>query len=441
MSSIKTFLKNYLTTARCVITHPYRFYQEMPVSGGLKEPLLFAVLTIFIVSLLYIPLLFVSFTRILPLGPDAVFTLIIMGAMFLYTFFTMVISLPINSILYHIMLKIFGAKETLEATFRVFCYYIAISLVVFPVETAIVMTLYFAELTGVAGIIFQIMAIVLILAMMIPVIYSFYVLFVGFSEVHQMSIKRVILALLIIPAVLVMVIMALMLGLIFFTEQSGSFGTPPTYGSDYNTYNTYNNYINYDQYQPDIESPQPVLTAHYQPPPIVDGYYTPEDRWDEAQPVNFTSGDTQCTIAAKHDGIMLYILLMWEGEPEWTESIRISFEQDGNSHDHDRYFGLVDEKYNGSSVYRPSGFYDAHNDEGVMESEEGSVRGNYDSGMWVQEWVVPLNSGDPGDIYVNEFPTTLGFAVQSWEFSGPHWPSFNVRRYDLRYWGDLEIRE
>jgi hypothetical protein len=32
MSTTKTFLKNYLPTARSIITQPRRFYQDMPVS-------------------------------------------------------------------------------------------------------------------------------------------------------------------------------------------------------------------------------------------------------------------------------------------------------------------------------------------------------------------------------------------------------------------------
>ncbi|MCG7848870.1 MAG: hypothetical protein MIO93_06785 [ANME-2 cluster archaeon] len=52
MSLTKSFLKNYLTTARSVITHPRKFYQDMPVSGSLKEPLNFAFMTILMVSIL-----------------------------------------------------------------------------------------------------------------------------------------------------------------------------------------------------------------------------------------------------------------------------------------------------------------------------------------------------------------------------------------------------
>jgi len=74
---------------------------------------------------------------------------------------------------------------------------------------------------------------------MVPVPYSFYVLFVGFSEVHHISMKRVVLALVGIPTALFL-----------------------------------------------------LRAAPYKTSPLVDGYYTPEDGWGETQPVKFTSGGT-----------------------------------------------------------------------------------------------------------------------------------------------------
>ena len=218
MSSTKSFLKNYLPTARSVITQPRRFFQDMPVSGGFKEPMGFAVLTIFIISLLYAPIMLISWAPLLSLDSNVVFTLIIIAAMFLYTLFVMLISIPVNAIVYHIQLKIFGAKGSLEATLRVFCYYLAISLVVLPVVVVIVIIFYIAEVIGAEGILFQVLALVLMLAMMIPIIYSFYVLFVGFSEVHQISMIRVILAVIVIPTALFLLLGAFVVGLIFITE-------------------------------------------------------------------------------------------------------------------------------------------------------------------------------------------------------------------------------
>ncbi|MCK4929244.1 MAG: YIP1 family protein, partial [Methanosarcinales archaeon] len=280
MSPTKSFLKNYLPTARSVITHPRQFFRDMPTSGPLKEPLVFAVLTIFIVSLLYIPIDLISWAPLLPLGSDMVLSLIIMGALFLYTLFIMLISIPINSILYHILLKIFGAKGSLEATLRVFCYYLAISLVVLPVAAAIVIIFYLAEVTGAHGILFQILAVVLLLAMTIPVFYSFYVLFVGFSEVHQISMKRVILALLILPIVLFLILAIIVVGLVFIANYSTSMGSMPPPG-DYP-------YTGYGQ--PYTSPVIPNITAAYGTHPVVDGRYNfDEDKWYETQDINFTT--------------------------------------------------------------------------------------------------------------------------------------------------------
>ncbi len=218
MSPAKTFLKNYLPTARKVITQPRRFYQDMPVSGGFMEPLGFAVLSIFIISLLQTPIMLISWAPVLSLETDVVFTLIIMAAMFLYTLFSMLISLPVNAIIYHILLKILGAKGSLEATLRVFCYYLAIAFVVLPVVFIIALFIYLVEAAGLEGTGFDLLFIVILVSIMAPVLYSFYVLFVGFSEVHHISMKRVVLALVGIPTALFLLLMALMLGLIYITE-------------------------------------------------------------------------------------------------------------------------------------------------------------------------------------------------------------------------------
>ena len=434
MSATKTFLKNYLPTARSVITHPRQFYQDMPTSGTLTEPMAFAVLTIFIVSLLYAAVLMVTWAPLLPLDSDLVFTIIVIAAVFLYFLFTMLISLPINAILYHILLIVCGAKGSIEATLRVFCYYLAISYVVLPMTLIYVLFFYLAETIGLQNVGIEILSVVIVVSVLAFALYSFYVLFVGFVEVHQISMKRVVLAVVGIPTALFLILMALMLGMIYVTEQSGSFGTPPPYGSDYNSYNTYN------QLQTDSTSLHYNLTAPYQTPPIIDGYYTPEDGWDEAQPVEFTSWGAQNTMAAKHDSRNLYILLKWEGGPQWENSMDIRLEQDGTTHDHDLSTGRDDNKYNGAEVYGPSNLADAHYAGGAAEEHNGMVAGNYSDGMWVQEWVIPLDYDDPGDIYVTQMPVTLGFAVIDW---GPGvatgvWPP-GADPYEPGTWGDLEI--
>lgn len=433
MSSTTTFLKNYIPTARSIITQPRKFYQNMPISGDFAEPLAFAILTTLIISLIYAPIILISLLGYLPQGSDLIFFFLGLAVLFLYNLISMLISIPINAIIYHALLLIFGAKGSLKATLQVFCYYLATSLVVLPVMSIILLIFYLAIGTGMEGIGFDLLPVAIIAGITAPVLYSFYVLFVGFSEVHHISMKRVIMAIFGIPTVLFILFMALMIGIVFIAEQSDSYGMPSQNGGYFNTHN---------QLRQDTINPQSNLTAPYKTPPILDGYYTPEDGWDEAHPIKFTSGrerNTECTIAAKHDGQMLYILLMWEGEPEWADSITLYFEQDENSHDHDRYTGMIDVKYNGATVYGPANFADAHNDEGVMESEDGAVYANYENGLWVQEWVIPLKNDEYGDIYINEYPTTLGFAIDSQEFSGPQWPPSNTHNIEPQYWGDLEI--
>lgn len=431
MSATKPFLKTYPATALDIITHPRRFYRDMPTSGSLKEPLGFALLTIFIVSLLYTAVLAAAWAPLIPLDSDLVFTIIVIAAVFLYFLFTMLVSLPINAILYHILLIICGAKGSIEATLRVFCYYLAISYVVLPVSLIYVLFFYLAETAGLEGIGIEILSVIAAVSLLALAVYTFYVLFVGFSQVHRISMKRVLLAVVGIPTALFLLMMALMLGLVYVAEQSGSFGNPPPYGSDYSTY---------DQLLQDVPPSGLKLTAPYSTPPIVDGFHTPGDGWDKVQPVEFTSRGVPYTIAAKHDSQNLYILLKWEGSPQWQNSMDIRLEQDGTAHDHDLSTGRDDYKYNGAEVYGPSNLGDAHFDGGVAEEHNGMVAGNYSNGMWVQEWVIPLNYDDPGDIYVTQMPTTLGFALIDW---GPGiatgvWPP-GAWPYEPETWGDLEL--
>jgi len=77
MSPTKTFLKTYLPTACSVITQLRRFFQDMPVSGGFMEPMGFAVLTIFTISLLYAPIMLIPWALLLSLDSNVVFTFIV----------------------------------------------------------------------------------------------------------------------------------------------------------------------------------------------------------------------------------------------------------------------------------------------------------------------------------------------------------------------------
>lgn len=435
MVLVADYLKKWLRTARDVIIRPRQFFHEMPTSGGYKEPLWFAIVAILIASLLNaiaLPaIVFPKATLAWLASPSfnnkVLISILLLGAFFLYSFFSTLISLPVSSAIYHVLLKICGAHGDFQRTFRVSCYYMAVSVVLSPAVFISILLISAADAAGLEGIMFSLLSIFIIVPILIIAVYSFYILFTGFSLVHDISMKRVVLAIIGIPAAVLLIFIIFISGMIYILGYSSPGGTVPiVYNYSSNNYN-----------QPYAGSQ--TITAPYGNTPDVDGFYTSGDKWDEAKPISFISGGVNYTVAAKHDGVMLYILIMWKSGPEWKNSVGMYFEQDGVSHDHDLKTGLNDEKYNGAIQYGPSSFADAHYEGGVMETEDGMVRGSYNGGLWVQEWVVPLRSGDPRDIYVDQFPATLGFAIIPWERNGAAWPSGYAMPHRPETWGNLEI--
>lgn len=425
MFSVGDYLENWFRTVRNVVRRPRKFFSEMPASEGWKEPLGFAALAIFILSLfsaIALPIIFfpkgtLAWLASPSLNHKVLISILLLGAIFLYSFFSTLISLAVSSGINHILLKICGARGDFRQTFRVSCYYMAVSVLLMPAAYFFVALLFAINAAGLESMLFTLLSIFVLLPILAIVAYSFYILFVGFSLVHDISMKRVTLAIIGIPsaAVLILVIFAVSMAFIF-----GSLSSTPPYN------------------QPDMH---PNITAPYGSTPLIDGSYTSEDKWDEAVPVAFTSKGIDYTVAAKHDGLVLYILIMWSGGKEWENSVSIFLEQDGTTHDHDLRTGLNDEKYNGAVQYGPGSFADAHYGGGVMETKDGMVRGNYSQGVWVQEWAVPLRSGDPNDVNVEQFPSNLGFAIIPWYFksNAAAWPSGNAQQYEPETWGDLKL--
>ena len=188
-------------------------------------------------------------------------------------------------------------------------------------------------------------------------------------------------------------------------------------------------------------NPQPIMPTLIAPngtPPLVDGYYTPDDGWDETQHIKYRMGG-DCTIAAKHDGQMLYILIMSEIEYKWITPTTLYFEQDIYSHDHNLDTGLINKMYNGTVGYNSDIFFKTHDGEGEKKSNGGKVRSNYSNDTWIQEWAIPLESGEHGGISVDKFPATLGFAITYGISSMFDWPSFKAYSHNPLTWGDLKI--
>lgn len=216
MFYISGYLKKWLSTTKHILTQPRSFFKEMPASDSLKEPLNFMVFTTFIESLLSIPIIMLVFADYLP-GIDLSRIILLAAGLFLISFFFMAISVPLNAFTYHILLKICGANGDFNVTLRVFCYYMSSFLVILPAIGLMMSIFYIADQKGSEGGLFNIISVILlIVGVIIIAYYAFYLLFVGFSEAHRMSMKRVILATVGIPMafniVLAAIPAAIMLG-------------------------------------------------------------------------------------------------------------------------------------------------------------------------------------------------------------------------------------
>ncbi|MCD4813817.1 YIP1 family protein [bacterium] len=99
------FLKNYYDTGKKVLLKPADFFKEMPVTGGYKDPLIFAIITAIIMGV----------------G----LTIITLGVGFLAIVFAPIavaISLYLAALLLLICAKIVGGTGTYEGTFRLAAY-------------------------------------------------------------------------------------------------------------------------------------------------------------------------------------------------------------------------------------------------------------------------------------------------------------------------------
>ncbi len=207
--SISVFLKEWFNTTKYILTQPRNFFKEMPVSGSLKEPLSFMAFATIIASLLPIPIIMLTFADYLP-GIDISRIILLVAGLFVIILFFMAISVPVNALTYHFLLRICGANGNLTATLRVFCYYMSASVVILPAIDIMMLIFYVAEKKGLSGGLFDIISVVLlVIGVIIIAYYAFYILFVGFSEAHRMSMKRVIIATVGIPVAINVILAAI----------------------------------------------------------------------------------------------------------------------------------------------------------------------------------------------------------------------------------------
>lgn len=186
------FIDNWYKTAKEVIFRPKEFFKTMQTTGGLGEPLKFALINIVITLILT--------TIILTAMPDSPHGLqlkkltVIYGAetagivWLIMALISSVIYLFILSGIYHLLLKLLGAKERYEATFMVVAY-----ITVFNIFS----TISIIEMTTTKIISFLI------------TLYMLYLMIIGFREAHKISSLRAATAVLLPIIIIIILIIAL----------------------------------------------------------------------------------------------------------------------------------------------------------------------------------------------------------------------------------------
>ncbi len=177
------FINNWYRTAKAVMFHPKEFFKSMPAEGGYGEPFRFAVFNLAVASILSIVMFFATSEKMqllqleqalvsLGLDMNAFVVLWLLSATVLGA-----IGLFVSSAIYHIILKLVGAKKNYQATFRVGAYMTALSLIVWiPIVNILV------------G------------------IYALYVLIVAYREVHEITTLRVVIAVVLIFVLITVVL-------------------------------------------------------------------------------------------------------------------------------------------------------------------------------------------------------------------------------------------
>lgn len=176
--------------------------------------------------------------------------------------------------------------------------------------------------------------------------------------------------------------------------------------------------------------------------PAIDGTADDRDAWYEGEQNRIEVKGKKYTVTTKHDFENLYILMEWNGAPEWDDMMAIYFEQDNGTPDFNLSNGRVDNYYQGHYKYGPESISDAHHYESgytVMEEHNGLLRAGYRNGTWTLEWQVPLRSGDAYDIYVDKYPMQLGFSIIN-NRGGAYgiWPP-GADLYKAGTWGNMMI--
>lgn len=157
------FLRNYYETGKKVIVKPVDFFKEMPITGGYKDPLIFAIITAVIMGV----------------G----LTIITLGVGFLAIIFAPIavaISIFLAALLLLICAKIVGGTGTYEGTLRVAAYANVVNIIGWIPIVSVVGSIYGLILTV-----------------------------IGMKEIHKLSTAKAIIAVAIAIAIVFVIVVLL----------------------------------------------------------------------------------------------------------------------------------------------------------------------------------------------------------------------------------------
>ena len=183
------FIDNWFRTAKAIVTQPKDFFKNMKTSGGLGEPYWFAMVNMLISSVLSIGFTAASMDGELKMAFQyfginvPIFMLIMVPVVFVLGS----VGLFLSSGIYHLFLKLVGAKKNFEATFRVIAY-----LSVFNI---------FSSVSSVNNMIIE-------LAVIVFLLYVVYIMIYALKEVHEISFLRSAIAVL-LPAMIIIAILVI----------------------------------------------------------------------------------------------------------------------------------------------------------------------------------------------------------------------------------------
>ena len=441
------YLKEYTEITIESIKNPSKFFEKIKTDeSGYLKPLFYALISYAVYNIgLFLWVLFspdiqkISYTEI----SNNIVILIL--AVLIFYIVTTALFLIFYIALMQLAVRMVGGKGKFKDTFKVICYsYSPLNFAwIFGLAMPIAL-LFFNEVTAL------LVSIPFMLALLASVIYIFYIAIVGLSITSEISKLRAFAAF----VIQMFLYSTIAIILIFGFALIYAFADDTQYNYSPDSYTSGNTYDSQNPYKPGIDQPLPDPVSYntkvyFGGTPDIDGITDASDSWHEGNQMNVESRGKYYTIITKHDYENIYILMEWDGTPEWNDEMAIYFEQDNGGPDQNIDNGLTDCYYQGSSSYGPSSLADAHYDQNeeskfgpgylVTETFDGKVEGKYNDGRWKLEWKIPLNSGDPYDISIDEYPTELGFSIVNWKGGAKGiWPP-DADPYLPETWGTVTI--